>query len=139
MVARSVLALLRGRVSPRRRSLRPRCCVVVVLAGAGLTSFGPPVPEPKFESYSIHEPLRRELVPPFSPRARPLAPLALAPLALLAVLTLASPALRLSLRCHVGKLEERIVDKGISSSAEALLSLSSTPSSSVWLARGYTQ
>ncbi|EOD34506.1 hypothetical protein EMIHUDRAFT_252885 [Emiliania huxleyi CCMP1516] len=35
--------------------------VVVVLAGAGLTSFGPPVPEPKFESYSIHEPLRREL------------------------------------------------------------------------------
>jgi len=68
-----------------------------------------------------------------------LAPLALAPLALLAVLTLAPPALRLSLRCHVGKLEERIVDKGISSSAEALLSLSSTPSSSVWLARGYTQ
>ena len=71
--------------------------VVVVLAGAGLTSFGPPVPEPKFESYSIHEPLRRELVPPFSPRARPLAalaalaPLALAPLALLAILTLAPP------------------------------------------------
>ena len=71
--------------------------VVVVLAGAGLTSFGPPVPEKQLEPQSVHELSRRAaIVARLSPprgavvaALAVLAPFALAPLTLLAVLTLA--------------------------------------------------
>ena len=91
--------------------------VVVVLAGGVFPGFTPAVPEKQLEPQSVHELLcRAAVVTSSSSRSvtaalAVLAPLALGLQALLAVLTLAPPALRLFLRCHVGKLEERIVDK----------------------------